>query len=382
MKRNLFLFSVFAASLILLLAIAVFVEVPLDPYLDFQVLYRADSGILQGIPLYDQAAQTQMIADDLGVSVNQVFVLPFPYPPWFAVTTLPLALLSIDVAVRMWFWLNVVMLLLSVWLLTNAWEPRKRLYSFLAAFFFLPIFGALIVGQYVFPSLLGMALILYALRHQQVGLLALGMGLATFKPHIGMFVLIPVFSFLLLRRDAFGRRAAWATVLTGMILFFLGFLADGRWPITYLQALFSFKDVSQCGLCVSMPLTIAQAGRLGFDQSIWIAGILLAALIALFIGSKYRMCDDLSVAFFVCMALLINPYLQNYDFAFALVPLFYLVGSASSKRDWLWITWIFFLPWIGLGLLGRAGTPTLLVSVIAMTLIILTRLYKKHTIAL
>jgi hypothetical protein len=179
-------------------------------------------------------------------------------------------------------------------------------------------------------------------------------------------------------------RYVWQAILVGdcvgVMLFFLGFLADGSWPITYLQSLFRFRDVSQCQLCVSMPLTIAQLGGVGFDQSIWIAGLLLLTWIALFLGSRYRSGDALFVAFFVCVALLVNPYLQNYDFAFALVPLFYLIGSARSRWDWLWIGLVFFLPWIGLGFFERQGNSALLVSTVVMALIILTRMYKKHTI--
>jgi hypothetical protein len=387
MKRTVIFLLSFFFLVLILLAIAIYIPLPLDPYLDFQVLHRADSGILHGIPLYDQAGQAQQVADELGVSVDRVLVLPFPYPPWYAVFTLPLALLSIDVAVRMWFLLNIAMLLASVWLLTDGWQPRKRLYSFIASFLFLPILGALIVGQYVFPTILGMALIVYALKHQRMGLIALGMVLSTFKPHIGIFLLLAVIVHLLLRRDEFGRRAFWATALAGFVLFLVGFIADRAWIITYPQSLFNFKNVSECEICVSLPLSITWLIGLGFDQSAPVAGILLIALIALFIGSRpalsliegYRLGDEAFVAFFVCVPLLVNPYLLNYDFAFALVPLFYLVGSAQSKWDWLWIALIFLLPWAGLILFERAGNSVLLVSALVMISIILTRLYNKHT---
>ena len=380
MKRTVIFLLSSLLLVIILLAIAIYVPLPLDPYLDFQVLHRADNGILHGIPLYDQAGQAQRVADELGVSVDKVLVLPFPYPPWYVVFTLPLALLSIDVAVRMWFLLNIAMLLVSVWLLTDGWEPRKRLYSFIAAFLFLPIFGALIVGQYVFPTILGTALIVYALKHQRVGLIALGMALVTFKPHIGIFILLAVVIHLLLRRDEFGRRAFWWTALTGVFLFLVGFVADRAWPVTYFQSLFNFKNISECEICVSLPLSIGRLIGLGFDQSAPVAGILLVGLVALFIGSRHQLGDEASIAFFVCVPLLINPYLLNYDFSFALISLFYLAGSAKSKMDWLWIALIFVLPWVGLILFERAGNFVLLISTLAMISIILTRLYKKHTI--
>ena len=380
MKRAIIFLLSSLLLVIILLAIAIYVPLPLDPYLDFQVLHRADNGVLHGIPLYDQAGQAQRVADELGVSVDKVLVLPFPYPPWYVVFTLPLALLSIDVAVRMWFLLNIAMLLVSAWLLTDGWEPRKRLYSFIAAFLFLPIFGALIVGQYVFPTILGMALIVYALKHQRVGLIALGTALVTFKPHIGIFLLLAVLVHFLLRRDEFGRRAFWWTALTGVFLFLVGFVADRAWPVTYFQSLFNFKNVSECEICVSLPLSIGRLIGLGFDQSAPVAGILLVGLVALFIGSRHQLGDEASIAFFVCVPLLINPYLLNYDFSFALIPLFYLAGSAKSKMDWLWIALIFVLPWVGLILFERAGNFVLLISTLAMISIILTRLYKKHTI--
>jgi len=211
MKRILFFLLSIFLLILLLLAIAIYLPIPLDPFLDFQVLYRADQGILRGVALYDQTAQAEMIADDLGVSVDRVFVLPFPYPPWFALATLPLALLPVEVAVRAWFLLNIAMLLASVWLITDGWTSRRRLYSFIAAPLFFPIFGALIVGQYVFPTILGMAMLVYALRKQNVSLIALGMALVTFKPHVGMFVALAAAAHLLFRRDEFGRAHAMRT---------------------------------------------------------------------------------------------------------------------------------------------------------------------------
>jgi hypothetical protein len=377
-----------ALFVVLLLAGAVFVSLPLDPYQDFQVIYRADRALLHGIALYDRPGQAEFVARDLGVSVDRVFVLPFPYPPWYALATLPLALLPIDAAVRIWFVLNVGMLLVSVWLLTDGWPPRKRLLSFIASLLFLPVLGALIVGQYVFPAMLGAALVVYALEHERVGLVALGMALVTFKPHIGIFILVAVMVHLLRRDDEFGARTFRALLLTGAFLFLTGFIADTAWPVTYLSSLFDFRAVGQCGICVSLPMTFARLAGVSFDQAFLIALIPLAILLALFAGSrlapgfvqKPRPGENIFIAFFVCVALLVNPYLQNYDFAFALIPLIYLAGSATSRWGWLWIALIFFITWIGPGLYGRAGNTALILSTLLLTAIILTRLYKEHTI--
>src|SRR5258708_20461770 len=113
--------------------------VPIPPYLDFQVIFHADMGLLHSVPLYDHAGQADMIARIAGVPPAQVNVLPFPYPPWYALATLPLALLPIQYAARLWFGLNLIMLFLTVWLMTDEWTPRKRLSSFIFAFIFVPV---------------------------------------------------------------------------------------------------------------------------------------------------------------------------------------------------------------------------------------------------
>lgn len=381
MKRALLIFLVVFFLFGAILAIAWFVPMPLDPFHDFQVLYRANQGILRGIPLYDRAAQEQMVAADLGVPVDRVFVLPFPYPPWFALTTLPLALLPAEVAVRVWFLLNATMLLASVWLVTDGWHPRLRLISFVVAPLFFPILGALIVGQYVFPTILGMAMLAYALRYKTLWMIAVGMALVTFKPHVGMFVVLAVAAHLLLRRDEFGRRAFLYTAIAGAILFALGFLADSNWIINYPRSLFTFKDVSECKLCVSLPLTISTLLGWGFDQAFIISLVLLIGLSLALMKNFSRTDGGLLVALFTGIALLVNPYLQNYDFAFAILPLFALAGLAHPRTDWLILALSFLLPWLGLIFFDRDGNITLLISTMFVTAVLLTNTRKVHTMA-
>jgi len=362
-----------------MVATALYVPLPLNPYLDFQVLYRANQGILQGIPLYDRAGQAQMVAENLGVTVDQVFVLPFPYPPWYALATLPIAVLPVDIAVRVWFLLNIAMLLVSVWLMTDGWQPWKRLFSFIVAPLFFPILGALIVGQYVFPTLLGMALLVYALQRKNTTSIALGMALITFKPHVGIFLLLAVVIHLLLGRDEFGRRAFWSVAATGAILFAVGFIADHNWPVNYWQSLFEFKDVSKCQLCVSLPITITAIAGGSFDQAIGVSFILFIGLTILCVKPFPALNNEGLVSLFTCMALLVNPYLQNYDFAFAVIPLFVVVHAADRISTWLVVLTVFLLPSLGL-FVGRAGSPTLLISTIILTILILTNHYKGHKI--
>src|SRR5512146_2442289 len=80
-----------AAGIVLLLGVLAVLPLPLPAYLDFQVLYQANMGLLRGIALYDHAGQVNMIAQLAQVQPEQVYILPFPYPPWYALSTLWLA---------------------------------------------------------------------------------------------------------------------------------------------------------------------------------------------------------------------------------------------------------------------------------------------------
>ena len=130
---------------VLLLAVVALLPLPMRPYLDFQVLYHADLGLLRGIPLYDHAGQVNMIAHLAHVQPEQVFVLPFPYPPWYALSTLWLALVPIDVAARLWFGVSLILLALSVWLLQAKRTGRIRLTLSLLAILWAPVLGSGIV---------------------------------------------------------------------------------------------------------------------------------------------------------------------------------------------------------------------------------------------
>jgi hypothetical protein len=126
----------------------------------------------------------------------------FPYPPWYMLGTFYLGLLPIRSAGALWFQLNLVMLFLSVWFLTDGWNGRLRLIAFPLALFFLPVLGALSVGQYDFPVLLGTSLLIYSLRRENVALTTLGAVLLTFKPHIGVLILLSALGWLIGSRNA------------------------------------------------------------------------------------------------------------------------------------------------------------------------------------
>ncbi|MCK7481804.1 MAG: DUF2029 domain-containing protein [Candidatus Moduliflexus flocculans] len=170
------------------------------------MLYYTTQGLIRGVDVYDHAGKMQMINDVYGADVDESFIPQFAYPPWYALSTVYLGLFPIRSAAVLWFEINLAMLFLSVWFLTDGWKPSLRLLAFPAALFFYPVLGTLAVGQYDFPVLLGASMLVYALLRRRPVLIALGMAFLTFKPHLGGLILLAVLVYLLLHRDEFGKK--------------------------------------------------------------------------------------------------------------------------------------------------------------------------------
>lgn len=377
MKQRDFLRKMFLALLAagVMLVIAYAVPMPLNTRHDFQVLYQANRGILQGISLYDREGQARMVADEFGISVEDVFVLPFPYPPWYAVATLPLALLPIEVATRMWFLLNLALLLASVHLLTTGWTPKAKLAALIAAPLFIPAFGALVVGQYMFPTLLGVSLLYHALRERDATLTAVGLALVTFKPHLGIFIASAVLAYLIYERGEFFHRAVWRIIAAGGVLFVAGFIADRSWVVNYFNSLTSFRSVdgvSTCGLCASLPvaLTALWTGEAGMQPAMFIAAGIFVLLLTLLAIAVFKLgwsfTTDAVILGAVFSALLASPYLLNYDYVIFLVPLFILWKHLLHPSQRAVLLLVYLFPMILFAALGRGGTLFLPLGTIAL----------------
>lgn len=365
------------------LFIVALLPLPIPPYLDFQIIYQANLGLLHGISVYDHAGQANMIAQLANVRPGQVYVLPFPYPPWYALITLPLALLPIEIGARIWFELNLLMLFLSIWLLTDEWSPKKRLSSFLFAFIFIPVLGTLLVGQYVFPVLLGASLWIFSVRKERPVLTALASALLTFKPHLGALILLAGLAYLWLRRDTFSRRALIYTFIAGALLFAFGFFADRAWPLNYFHSLLAFRQdpgVSSCELCASLPVALARffSGKSSLAPAPFIGLIIFLALSIWWSLTRAAILKQPAwlMAFAVIITLLASPYLLNYDFVLLLLPFYFLAGQNNKPADWLFITAAYVTPFISVGLLGRYGNLGFSLSAI-LSLAILYRLSRQ-----
>jgi hypothetical protein len=378
MKPPLLILLFIIAIVFLMFVIALFVPTVLPAHSDFSALYNTDLALVHRIPIYDIPKVEALAQQHSNLPPENFFLARFPYPPWYALSTFYLGLLPANVAATLWFELNLAMLFLSVWLLTDGWSGRLRLIAFPLALFFLPVLGALSVGQYDFPILLGTSLLIYSLRKENIALTTLGMVLLTFKPHIGALILLSVVGWLIVSRSEFGRRVIRSTIIAGVFLFIAGFIADPRWIISYPKMLLNYQNegnVADCSECASLPVWLS---RWLFDGSlsraVWIALALLILFATLFyfIRSSLKSFELLlSVALLV--TLLVSPYLYNYDFLLLLIPFAVLISKGTLGQKIIVIA-CYLVPTFALILYGRNGNISLILVSIVMMVLLYTRM--------
>jgi len=376
MKRSFLILFLLIIAASIMLAVALYVPNSLPVHSDFSAIYNTDLALVNGVPIYDLPAVEAIAVQASGIAPDKFFLARFPYPPWYALSTFYLGFLPAKAAGTLWFELNLAMLFLSVWMLTDGWHPRLRLIAFPLALFFLPVLGALSVGQYDFPVLLGASLLIYSLRKEHVAVTTLGAILLTFKPHIGALILLSVLIYLFVSRNSFGRRATRSILLAGVFLFMVGFVADPAWPVSYPKMLLNYQaegNVTACSECASLPVRVS---RWFFDGSLAKAALialgLLIVLVAAFSIKQNVLLKspELLITFTLLITLLVSPYLYNYDFILLLVPFAVLIKDGDIVQKII-VVICYLVPTFAIAFLGRAGN----ISLMAVTIVIAALLY-------
>jgi len=371
MKQTLLFLLASFFLVVVMFAVALYVPNSLPVNSDFSAIYNTDFALVNRVPIYDLPRVEALAQQHSGIPPEHFFLARFPYPPSYALSTFYLGFMSARAAATLWFELNLVMLFLSIWFLTNGWNGRLRLIAFPLGLFFLPVLGALSVGQYDFPVLLGTALLIYSLRKENIALTTLGAVLLTFKPHVGALILLSVLGWLIGSRSSFGRGALRAIVIAGVILFIIGFVADPRWIISYPKMLLSYQNegnVSACSECASLPVWLSRWFFNGsLSTAIVIAVVLFVVLIFMFyfVLPSFKT-HELLLTAALLLTLLVSPYLYNYDFLLLLVPFAVLVKPVNLVRIII-VLICYFIPSFALLLLGRAGNLSLIVVTLALT---------------
>jgi len=370
-------------AIVIMVIVAIYIPNSLPTDSDFGAVYNAGVAFVHRVPIYDVPAVTAVSAKNAGMPTEKFFLAPFPYPPWYSLSTFYLGWLPIQSAALLWFELNLAMVFFSVWFLTDGWSGRLRLIAFPLGLFFLPVIGAMSIGQNVFPVLLGGAMLIYALRKENIALTTLGSVLITFKPHIGALMALSVLIYLMARRDNFGRNILLSCLITGVILFITGLIADPLWYIRYPKMLLGItsanygagSDATLCVKCASLPVWASRwflDGSLTTAVLVALLTLIMLSIVFFLVRSSLLKQPELFLNAALVMTLLVSPYLFNYDFIVLLIPFAILLSGKSGLVEKIIVILCYLAPTFAIAIYDRAGNISLLiVTMILATLIFL-----------
>ena len=382
MKRTLLVPLSILLFVIILFSVALYVPNSLPAHSDFSAIYNTDLALVHRVPIYNLEKVEALAVQYAEIPPEKFFLARFPYPPWYALSTFYLGLMPAKAAATLWFELNLVMLFLSVWLLTEGWPGRWRLLAFPLALFFFPVLGALSVGQYDFPVLLGTSLLIYSLRKENVPLTVAGMVLLTFKPHVGALILLAGVGWLIYHRSDFGKRLIRPLVVAAAVLFLVGFLADPSWILSYPRMLLNYQsegNVSNCSECASLPVTLSRWFLDGsLTNAVWIAIVLLIAFgVMLYFLRTFLKVPEFLLNAALLITLLASPYLYNYDFLLLLVP-FAELARRGTLVEKIIVFVCYLVPTYALLFYGREGNLSLMIVSLVLLILLCARTYAEH----
>ncbi len=335
------------------------IPLPIPFITDFIMLYVATVGLKQRIELYDYTAQYALAWQLFGSEMETITFPYYVYPPWLGYSFFFLGWLTPDHAARVWFWINLTILATSIVFITISWSLKWRLIAFFVMILSPAIISFLVVGQFVAPVLLGIAIAIYAASRQLASLFAIGMLLMTFKPHVGLLPFITAGGWLLLQRAPWQRRALGGVVIGIVALLVSASLIYPQWLRDYLAMIEAFRSLPTFGVCEICSAGSVMVVRIAFGYpSTSVAlfvGMMFVIVTGLWLLWKTRWSPSFHLAAYWSMlrAILAIPYFNNYDHIFSLLPFLWLLKTSKQSRDYVVLGIAFLLPWIGVMLQNR-----------------------------
>ncbi len=352
---------------------------------DFTAFYTGGAIVRDGLGsrLYDLALQARVQQAILGP--GRMFldgVLPFNYPPHFALVMAPFSLLPLNVSFWCWTALQVgglVWVIHRIHILTLNWAKMERavLLSAFGAFF--PILLQFLYGSLSLFVLLCLIEFYRALQRGRDGQAGFWLALAAVKPQAALF---PVLILIGGRRT----RAIAGVVTTGLVILSLSaaVLGPATWP-NYLRRLratsgyfdrFGVYPEEMINLKGTLTLWLG-GSQAAFIQAASGIALLVGALAVLILWARMRWEPqppdfDLWFSFTLILGTLLSPHLNQQDCLTYLLPVVLFLNSLRRTGRSTRTLVPFLLTWPALFLLeafllqGRLGVrlPVLLVTVL------------------
>jgi hypothetical protein len=268
---------------------------------------------------------------------------PYPYP--LVLLFAPLGLLTLQHAATVWIFLTIIMILISVFLLLKTWRTVTvwpyALPILAGIFLFRPVFGILVWGQLDGLLLLILAVVVYLWERGKWIVGSLFLPLLLLKPQFGVPIVGLVGFWLVARRK--WQALFWSGV-AALMIFGAGWLADPTWVGRWLSAI-----QGKWTTILDYPSIWGLTSWLcRYQQGCYLSVGTLASLIAILSALAVCVIDkdarpSLVIALFVCIALLVTPYVQIYDHVLITLPVLAIMEMMVIGKLPYLITSTFFL---------------------------------------
>ena len=356
----------------LLILMAGVVPIYLPYGLDFLCLWVADHGLLNGFRIYDMAGQWELIEQSRGIRIERAPA--FPYPPWYIMLTAFLGWMPPEVASRIWFALNLLMLVEAVRCILPSCSWSRQAFLTAMVLLYVPTFFLLYVGQFTLPLLLGLAFFRTGCREDRLPLRVAGLFLMTFKPHLGLVPFLLSVGWMLFSGRQWLKTVLWTAGILGLFCA-AAYGIDANWISDYLVLAGQFASDTQfsmaCPSCVSFAVSVTLGGdAVLLRLAMIVFGLLLwAAWQGAFMLRQHGRGSlaglDACMCTAVLLSLLFSPFTKTYDYVLLIFPLLVLLNTLGSVAGGV-ILAICCLSSYSMAWLGAAGKPSLWLSAILL----------------
>lgn len=364
---------------------------------DFTIFYTAAHMIRDGNAhrLYDLGLQAQ-VQQEILAPYGRTFadgLLPYNYPPFFAVVFIPFSFLPFAWAFHLWNIANVALILASVKLLLHQ-QGRRSVTDFLAAglvvFAFFPVFRGLLNGQSSFLALFTLTLTYLALKRNRSYFAGVALALGLIKPQL----VIPIAAFMLYRRRW---RMLLAFSVTSTALLIISWVTAGTsGMLSYVDLvgrMSNWNNVYGFHLAYMPNLrgTVYRFGQLyhaWFDaelSSFWLSTMMFL-LSAFVVGLVFRTWRgrwepaspefDLQFGQTLMGGLLLSPHLYGHDLVLLILIGFlvsnYLAHQARHVQARSMIVTGHVAPLFSLAVIGTTGQAQVVALLLALFMLVLS----------
>ena len=293
--------------------------------------------------------------DDLYAGIG---ILPYFYPPWVALTVVPLTLLEYEAAKALWIFLGVLALVIAGSSMGNFGASRHhhRALTVALCLTFMPAFSAVEIGQVAPFVLLLLVACLRLLEQDQDVAAGFILAWLTIKPQLTV-VVIPATLIWGARRARWKVFLSFAVTLGMLSLICAGLVADWPWRMIAAPREFPLPTsidpsvgVTWLSLCQTLGLrggTLAMAYAVG--------AIPAAVLTVRAAWDRNRPAAEI-LGRGVLAAFFVAPYSLGYDLATLLFPLLLVAFRLSRRAGMGLIAVAMLVPYWNLSAV-QAGAP-------------------------